>query len=251
MAGQPHWPTPLVTATPRLDQDIKGDFVRQRGNSGYDTWNLGNSRGLDIVPLRRVQLSFNLPPFIDHTAPGQRDGFGDTTFTLRYRLLARSEETGNRILTAFLGASVPTGKNGNGSCCATLTPALGGGKGWSRVAVMSYAGASLPVSNAAGLGHAITWNTTAEYLPRRGGFVRSLTPQVESNTTFYVGGPRDGQTQSFVTPGLIAGRYPFLPHGKDPRSVRLGVALGIGEQIAVTHFHTYNHALVLAFRLPF
>jgi hypothetical protein len=249
-AEQPHWPTPLVTPTPRLDQDIKWDFLRQRSASGFDTWNLGNSRGLDVLPLRSIQLSFNLPPFLDHTVPGKKDGFGDVTFTLRYRVFARNEAKGNRILTAFLGASLPTGKNGNGSCCAIVTPGLGGGKGWGRLALMGYAGASLPVSNSAGLGHTITLHSTAEYSIGASGTLHRITPQFESNSSIYIGGPNDGDAQSFLTPGLIFGRFPFSRARLAEGKVATGVTFAVGEQIAVTRFHTYNHALVLAFRLP-
>ena len=30
-----------------------------------------------------------------------------------------------------------------------------------------------------------------------------------------------------------------------------GMSVGAGEQIAVTHFHQYNHAKVLSIRFPF
>src|SRR5690348_15048196 len=32
-AEQPHWVTPLVTVTPRLEQEIRSDFVRQTNSS--------------------------------------------------------------------------------------------------------------------------------------------------------------------------------------------------------------------------
>lgn len=250
LAEQPHWPTPLVTPTPRLDQDIKWDFARQRNSAGFDTWNLGNSRGLDLLPLRPIQLSFNLPPFLDHTAPNQKDGFGDVTFTLRYRLLSRNEPKGNRLLTAFLGASVPTGKNGNGSCCAVMTPGVGGGKGWGRTAILGYTGVSLPVSNVHSLGHMVTLHGTAEYTLASSGWLRRVTPQLETNTSFFVGGDKDGKSQSYLTPGFIVGRFPFSRKAAPADSVSHGVTFAIGEQIAVSSYHSYNHALILAFRLP-
>ena len=249
-AEQPHWATPLVTPTPRLDQDFKWDFLRQRSASGFDTWNLGNSRGLDILPLRPIQLSFSLPPFIDHTAPGKQDGFGDVTFTLRYRVSARNEASGNRILTAFVGASLPTGKNGNGSCCAVITPGVGGGKGWGRFALIGYAAASLPVSNSAGLGRTVTLHAAAEYALAATGWLHRLTPQLESNSSIFAGGQNDGNAQSFLTPGVIVGKFPFTHSAASQESIQKGVTFGLGEQIAVTHFHTYDHALVIAFRFP-
>jgi hypothetical protein len=55
---------------------------------------------------------------------------------------------------------------------------------------------------------------------------------------------------TFATPGLIIGRIPLV-HDANGRPGRLGLTFGTGEQIAVTHFHTYNHGLVLTARVPF
>jgi hypothetical protein len=46
-----------------------------------------------------------------------------------------------------------------------------------------------------------------------------------------------------MSPGLVAGRFHLWR--------RLGMSVGAGEQIAVTHFHQYNHAKVLSVRFPF
>jgi hypothetical protein len=162
-AAQPHWVTPLVTVTPRLEQEVRADFVRQRDSQHFNTWNLGNSKGLELIPERHIELVFNVPPFFDHTQPGQKDGFGDVSFLAKYRIFSRNEEQGNGIVTAFLGATVPTGKNGNGSCCAVVTPTLAAGKGFGQIAVTSTAGGSLPISNSIGLGHTITWNNAIQY----------------------------------------------------------------------------------------
>jgi hypothetical protein len=32
---------------------------------------------------------------------------------------------------------------------------------------------------------------------------------------------------------------------------RLGLTFGAGEQIALTHFHTYNHGTIITLRMPF
>jgi hypothetical protein len=50
---------------------------------------------------------------------------------------------------------------------------------------------------------------------------------------------------TFATPGLI------LRHNADGTPARLGLTFGAGQQIAVTHFHTYNHATVITARIPF
>jgi hypothetical protein len=150
---QPHWVTPLVTVTPPLEQEFRTDFVRQSVAPSYRIWNYGNSKGLELIPERHTEVIFNLPPFSSRESPLSRDDFGDISFLLEERIFARNEEHGNAILTAFLGASVPTGKNGNGMCCAVITPTLAIGKGFGQLALTTTAGGSLPVSNAKGLGH--------------------------------------------------------------------------------------------------
>jgi hypothetical protein len=247
---QPHWVTPLVTVTPRLEQELRTDFVRQITPKDYTIWNYDNGKGLELIPARRIELLFNLPPFQAHSEPGVSDGFGDVSFLMKFRILSRNEESGNGILTAFLGASVPTGKNGNGSCCAIITPSLAGGKGFGRFDYTSTLGGSLPVTNGKKLGHVTVWNNVAQYRAAKSGVARLFWPELESNTSFYSGGTNDGKLASFVTPGLILGRVP-LSQTASGTPGRLGLTFGAGEQIAVTHFHPYNHALILTARLPF
>lgn len=249
-AAQPHWVTPLVTVTPRLEQEFRSDFVRQTNTHGYDTWNLGNGKGVEIIPARRIELLFNVPPFLDHTQPGAKDGFGDVSFNSKFRILSRNEESGSAIITVFLAASVPTGKNGNGGCCAVVTPTLAMGKGFARVALTTTFGGTLPVSSVAKLGHTMTWNNVAQYRLASRGVGRFFWPEVELNSSFFSGGTNDGKAMTFATPGVIVGRVP-LTRDASGRPGRLGLTFGAGEQIAVTHFHTYNHGLVVTMRVPF
>jgi len=246
---QPHWVTPLVTVTPRLEQEFRTDFVRQTNAKLQDTWNLGNSKGLEIIPFSRIELLFNLPPFFDHDT-GAKDGFGDVSFNSKARLFSRNEEHGNAIVTGYLAATVPTGKNGNGSCCAVVTPSIGGGKGWGTFDLTTTFGGSLPVSNAHGLGHTVTWNNVAQYRLAKTGVARLFWPEVELNSSFYHGGANDGKIATFGTPGIVIGRIP-MAHNPDGTPGRLGLTFGAGEQIALTHFHTYNHAIVITARVPF
>ena len=248
--AQPHWITPLVTVTPRLEQELRTDFVRNVSYTGYDTWVYDNGKGLELIPFRRIELLFNTPPFFNHLAPNTNDGFGDVTFLGKLRLFARNEESGNAIVTAFLGGSVPTGKNGNGSCCAVVTPTLAVGKGWGLFDLTSTAGGTLPVTNSQGLGHSILSNSVAQYRLARTGVARLFWPEAEINSTFFYGGSNDGKAVTYATPGVVIGRVP-LAHGPDGKPGRLGLTFGAGEQIAVTHFHPSNHNLVLTMRLPF
>jgi hypothetical protein len=236
-AAQPHWVTPLATVTPRLEQEFRSDFDRQITPSHTDTWNLGGGKGLEIIPERHIELLFNVPPYIQHNSPTAKDGFGDTVLLMKYRFFARNEQHGNAIVTAFFGGSIPTGSYSNGSTDATVSPTLAFGKGYRRADFQSTIGATLPVANSDKLGRPIAWNTAFQY--KVGEY---LWPEVEFNTTFFEGGPHDGQVQNFLTPGMVG-------HWKLHN--RLGVTLGAGIQIASSSYHAYNHGLIISARMPF
>ena len=107
------------------------------------------------------------------------------------------------------------------------------------------------MTNSKGLGHTITWNNTLQYRLAKTGMARLFWPEVESNTSFYVGGANDGKTASYVTAGVVIGRIPLIPHSTSAAGKRVGLTFGAGEQIAVTHFNTYNHETILTARIPF
>jgi hypothetical protein len=88
------------------------------------------------------------------------------------------------------------------------------------------------------LGRTIVSNTALQYHPQR-----FLWPEAEINSIFWKGGTNDGRKQTFVTPGLIFGRFP-IHH-------RVAVVAGAGFQIATTHFNQYNHAVTATIRVPF
>ncbi len=247
-SAQPHWITPLVLVTPRLEQEVRADFVHQYNTKGQGQWTYDNGKGLELIPERHTEILVNLPPFINHSN-GAQDGFGDVSFVAKERLFSRNEEHGNGIVTVFLSGSIPTGKNKNGSCCAVVTPTLAVGKGFGRLALESTAGGSLPVTNASGLGHTIAWNNVIQYRVSKTGVGRLLWPEVEFNSSFYKGGANDGKAQTFATPGVVVGRIPLTHHAGEPG--RLGLTFGAGEQIVLTHFRTYNHATVITMRMPF
>ncbi len=248
-ALQPNWITPLVTVTPRLEQELRTDFVHQYNPKAFSVWNYGNSKGLEFIPQKYIELIVNVPPFFNRSN-GETDGFGDLSFLAKARLFSRNQDHGNAIVTVFLAATAPTGKNGNGSCCAVITPTLAVGKGFGQWAFTSTAGGSLPVTNSQGLGHTITWNNVVQYRLGHTGLARLVWPEAEFNSSFFKGGPDDGDISTFATPGIIFGRVP-LTHDDAGRPGRLGLTFGAGEQIALTHFHTYNHATVITMRLPF
>lgn len=237
-AEQPHWKTPVATTTPRLEQEIRYDILWQPHADGATTVNYSGSKGLELIPANNVEVIIAIPPYIVHNNRRQVDGFGDESFLVKYRLLSRNEQKGNYILTAFLGASIPTGSHTNGARHAVLTPTLALGKGWGSFDIQTTAGIGLPVDDAHLLGQPVTWNLTGQYSIRH-----KIWPEVEMNYTYFHQGPHDGKTQVFVTPGIVLGKFPIWR--------RLGLTVGTGLQIAASRFHTYNHGWILTTRFPF
>ncbi len=234
---QPRWITPVVTVTPRLEQEVRYDLVRSQTAAAY-IWNIGNGKGLELIPERHIELIVNVPPYLAHENPAVRDGFGDMSFLMKYRIASRNEKEGNYIVTAFLSGSIPTGSYNNGSAAAVVTPTLAVGKGWRRWDMQSTIGVGLPVDSVEEVGHAVQFNTAVQYHVRR-----YLWPELETNTTIFSGGARDGKKQVFLTPGVVFGKFPI--HN------RVGITVGVGFQIAATKFHVNNHNLVMTFRMPF
>jgi len=235
---QPHWITPLFTTTPRLEEEVRYDQLWQENANGVTTDNYDSGKGLELIPFEKVEVIFNVPPYIAHNDPKVKDGFGDVAFLVKYRLLSANEEHGNYILTAFLGWSLPTGSHKNGSLHAVITPTIAYGKGLGHFDVQGTFGIALPTSDTNLIGRNYLWNNTFQYR-----VFRKFWPEVELNSTFFQDGPRDGMKQNFVTPGLVIGRL-HLWH-------RVGFTIGGGYQIATTHFHTNNHNAVLSVRFPF
>jgi hypothetical protein len=237
-ADQPHWMTPLVTVTPRLEQEFRSDFVVQRLASTHDLLNFGNGKGLELIPHEKMELLFNVPPYLQHNDPDLHDGFGDVSFAAKYRLLSANEEAEKYVVTVFLAGSVPTGSYSNGARGGVITPTIAGGKGWGKFDFQSTFGAGLPTSHAATIGHPLALNSAFQYH-----VTAKLWPELEANATFWIGGKQDGKKQTFLTPGIIFGRFKIAG--------RVAMALGAGYQIAATHYHNYNHAPVFTVRFPF
>lgn len=241
-ARQPAWPPPLVTTYVGLIQVYRADFLRQTASNHVQTWNLDGSKGLNLIPFANTELDLNLPPYLKHSAATTADGAGDLSFVLKYRFLAGNASHGNYVVSAFLPATLPTGSYKNGSADATVAPSVGLGKGFGPFDVQSTLGATLPVRDTATLGRTIGWNTAAQLH-----VAKSFWPEVEFNSTYYKGGSNDGKNQTFATPGLL------FAHKLRPsyESSRLGICAGAGEQIATSHFHSYNHEIAVTTRLLF
>ncbi len=235
---QPHWVTPVATTTPRLEEEYRYDQFWQENGKGVTTNNYDGGKGLELIPFEKVEVIFNLPPYIAHNSPTAKDGWGDVAFLVKYRLLSANEQHGNYILTAFFGLSYPTGQFSNGAPHPVITPTISYGKGFGNFDLQGTAGVQLPTADTSTLGRAVVWSNAFQYR-----VFRKIWPEVELNSTFFQDGKNDGKTQNFVTPGLLLGRFRLAG--------RVGFTFGGGYQIATTHFHSTNHNAILTVRFPF
>lgn len=235
---QPHWVTPVATTTPRLEEEYRYDQMWQTNVKGITNDNYDGGKGLELIPLEKVEAIFNVPPYLVHNDPVVSDGFGDLAFLVKYRLLSANEKHGNYILTAFLGWSLPTGQYKNRALHAVITPTIAYGKGFGNFDLQGTFGVALPIADTNLIGRNYLWNNTFQYRA-----FRKLWPEIELNSTFFQDGKNDGQKQNFATPGLVIGRLRLWR--------RVGFTIGAGYQIATTHFRTNNHNAILSIRFPF
>lgn len=237
-AAQPDWLSPLVTTSPRLAERLRYDIGWQQAPNGTVGENYGLSKGVQLIPEEHIELLIAVPPYMVHNQPGVKDGLGDETFRLKYRLLSGNAQHGNYIIALYLSASAPTGQYSNGSKAALLTPTLAFGKGWGDFNIQGNLGVTLPTNDTALIGRTVGWNTAFQYR-----VLQVLWPELEVNASYFEGGPKDGKEQVFLTPGLLFGRFPLGRH--------LKLHLGGGVQIATSRYHTSNHNPILSVRLPF
>ena len=241
---QPAWAVPLATTYTGLFQVVRVDIVRQIAPKLTDTWNFDNSKCVSFITPGNFEFDIDLPPYIKHNTTAV-DGWGDFSFLAKYRLASGNAQHGSYSLTFWALTTVPTGQAKNGSTNASVQPNLGFGKGFGNFDVQSTIGATLPTGNPAtnATGRPVIWNTAAQWKLHK-----VFWPELESNATFYKGGPNDGKVQEFITPGILIGKLAL--HPGDKRS-RPGLTFGAGMQLAASHFHSYNHELILTARWIF
>ena len=238
---QPHWITPVLTVTPLLEEEYRYDQSWHSEAHGGATDIFGGGKGLELIPFQNVEVILGVPGWIAHNGKhgaAPSDGWADETFLVKYRILSANEENGNYILTAFMGFSAPTGDDGNSNRHGVFTPTIAGGKGFGAFDIQTTAGISLPDGGLQRLGMPVAWNTTLQYR-----VFHYFWPEFEVNYTWWPNGEREGETQVFLTPGLVIGRIPIHD--------RVGLTLGAGYQVAVTDNPMYNHSVVFSARVPF
>ena len=149
--SQPHWMTPLVTVTPRLEQEVRYDQYWQTRTGAVEFDNYGNGKGLEVIPVPNTEIIIGVPAYeIKHTRKGSTDGWADETLLAKYRVVSANEEQGNYILTGFLGVSLPSGNRAFTNGKAIITPTIAAGKGWGTreagVNIQSTLGLGMPVA---------------------------------------------------------------------------------------------------------
>lgn len=232
---QPRWITPLFTTTPRLEEEFRSDITWTPTALG-DNLNYGGGKGLELIPTEHTEIILGLPPYlVPATGPS---GGSNIPLLLKYRLLTGNEEAGNYIVTAFLGGSIPAGRFA--TAYGSITPTIAFGKGFHNFDFQSTLGWMIPTGGRQKTGTPVAYNLALQYR-----VLRKLWPEVEVNSTFWPNGSPtlDGKKQTFISPGLIVGRVHLWR--------RLGMTVGVGEQIAASHYHQSNHAKTLSVRFPF
>jgi hypothetical protein len=264
--NQPHWMTPIITTTPRLEQEVRWDFYDQKnGNppqgNGQRFVNEGGPGGprIEFIPTYNTQITLGAPPVISATGPrGTQTSPGDwPAFLAKYRFMSANEEHGNYIVTGFFQMSVPSGYGaGISNNMLIAQPTIAFGKGWGDFDIQSTIGIQIPVdayycnpqpgcgtpprgiSPERNFGDPVIWNTAFQYH-----FWKYFWPAMEVSYTYYPNGQHASYNQVLLTPELILGRFNLAP--------RNNLIIGAGYQFAVTKDPVVQNAFVATARLTF
>lgn len=246
-ATQPHWMTPLVTVTPRLEEEVRADVYLESLGNGADVTSYGNGKGLELIPTTTNEVILNAPTYIERSNKNPASGFGDWPFILvKQRLISANEQSGNYIVTAFLAATAPVGSEKFTANAWIITPTIAAGKGWGDFDVQGTVSVNIPLSDERIIGTSVLTNVTFQYHA-----YKYLWPELEFNWTYWADGLRGGKNQVYITPGIIFGRFELVG--------RLRAIFGFGYQQAISPNLTlkpvltplYNHAWVVTGRVAF
>jgi hypothetical protein len=241
-ANQPHWATPLVTGTGRLEEKYRYDQLWESLTGGRTLTNYGGggSKGLDLILFDPFGVTIGVPSWQTENTKPAKNGWSDESFIFKYRLLSADEQNGNYILTAFIGLTVPNGSDNTTSHHFVYSPTIAFGKGFGNFDFQSTLGTAVPENGGArkGSGTPVLFNAAFQYR-----LLKYFTPEVETNYTFWPNGQHEGLNQLFLTPGLVIGRIPIAG--------RVGLTIGAGLQVAVTNDPIYHRSVILTARVPF
>jgi hypothetical protein len=155
-ASQPSWMTPLVTVTPRLEQEFRFDAYNQQNGkgsqgNGQQITSYGGPGGvrLELIPAYNWEVILAAPPYETATGPkGAGQGWGDwPAFLIKYRLLSANKDNGDYIVTAFFQMSDPLNAPAKiSNNILTAQPTLAFGKGWGDFDIQSTISVQVPVA---------------------------------------------------------------------------------------------------------
>jgi hypothetical protein len=266
--AQPHWMTPLITVTPRLEQELRWDVYDQQNGAGTQ----GNAQHLlsdggpggpriEFIPTYNTEVILAAPPVISATgAKGTQTSPGDwPAFLVKYRFISANEQNGNYIVTGFFQMSVPSGYGaGISNNVLVAQPTLAFGKGWGDFDIQSTISQQYPLESwnclpagptlctavpktgtfAGNFGDPILWNTTFQYH-----LWQYFWPAIEVNYEYWPNGTHAGLNQVLLTPELILGRFVIAP--------RQALIIGAGYQFAVTSNPVVQNNFVATARFTF
>ena len=263
-AAQPNWMTPLVTVTPRLEQELRADFYDQQNGTGSQ----GNGQRIDnyggpggfrveFIPAYNVELIVAAPPYETASGPkGDAWGWGDyPLFLAKYRFLSANRDNGDYIVTGFFQMTEALNTEGKiSNHVLTAQPTLAAGKGWGDFDVQSTLSVQIPVQghgspgdtpemNRQAFGDPILWNTAFQYH-----FMQYFWPELEVNYEYWPNGEHVGLTQVLLTPGIILGRFKI---GQDTATRPINLIVGAGYQMAVTSNPVVKNNFVATARITF
>jgi hypothetical protein len=244
---QPHWMTPLVTVTPRLEQEFRFDVFSETLKDHTHLENYGGGKGIELIPSENTEIIIGIPPYDVRTSNAGKtlgEGWADwPAFLLKYRIVSANEERGNYIVSGFFQLSAPTGNSAFTNQFYILQPTIAFGKGWGDFDLQATVGEQFAAwgdrTNEKNFGDPVRVNMTAQYH-----LFDILWPEVELNATWWPYGTNKGKIQTFITPGIIFGRFQIHD--------RIRLIMGAGYQIAVSPVSpAYRGNMVLTLRTSF
>ncbi len=247
--SQPHWMTPIVTVTPRLEEEVRYDQFWEHLPNGGSLHNFDTGKGLELIPTTTNEVIIGAVPYQERNVRGaQTDGFADgPTILVKQRLFSENEASGDAIVTGFFSVT-PSGGGGHFTQRTTvLSPSIAGGKGWGAFDIQATSGFAIPTRNMVELG--TQWLTNIAFQVH---VAKYFWPEFELNDDVWVSGKqRGGKNQLFLMPGIIFGRFEL--------GGRVRAAFGVGYQFAVSPQErlapvldpVYDHNWILTARLSF
>jgi len=245
-ASQPSWITPLATTTPRLEQEFRYDQNHQTLKNGSTVDIFDNGKGLELIPTAQTEIIIPLPAYQARRGTGPASGTTDWAGPLlKYRFLSANQASGDYIVSVFAQYGLPTGALVYTTRNHVFTPTLAAGKGWGLFDLQATLGESIPTHDYSNAGRAVLSNVTAQIH-----MATYFWPELELNRTDWSGGSRNNRSQSYLTPGVVLGR--FIIHGRSKFIV------GLGYQTPVSKIYptnpatpTFNHNWIVSARTTF